>query len=105
MVSAAQGQSLLVGEGGEIVRMHPVHHESDERAPLLLWPEHAHAGQLREFFGGISGQLRIVRENSRTFDLLEIINRGGESDRAGDVWRARLEAVRRFFEGALLQGD
>jgi uncharacterized membrane protein YsdA (DUF1294 family) len=31
MVPAAQGQALLIGEGGKIVRMHPFHHETEQR--------------------------------------------------------------------------
>ena len=105
MVTAAQGQSMLIGEGGEIVRMHAFHHETDERPALVLRAEHAHSGQFGELFGGISGQLRIVRENRRSSDALEIINRRGQSDRSGDVGRASLEAVRRFLECALLQSN
>ena len=35
MVSAAQGQALLVGESREVVRMHALHDESDERATFM----------------------------------------------------------------------
>ena len=44
-------------------------------------------------------------KNRRASDPLEIIDRGSESDCAGDIWRARFETVRRFFEGAFLESD
>ena len=80
MVPAAQGQALLIGEGGEIVRMHALHDESDEGATFLLRSEHAHSRQFGEPFGGISCQRRIVRENSWPANFFEIINRGGEAN-------------------------
>ena len=103
MMSAAQGQPLLIGESGQVVRMHALHDEADERAAFVLRPEHAHARQFGEPFRGISGQRRIMRKNRRASDPLEIIDRGGKSDRAGDIRRASFETMRRFLEGAFLR--
>ena len=97
VVSAAQGQSLLVGKGGEVVRMHALHHETNQRSAFALRPEHPHPGQFSEpSIRGIGGQLRIVLEDPRASDVLEVIDRRGEADRAGDVRRASFKAVRRL---------
>ena len=45
----------------------------------------------------------MVRDRG-TADAFEVIDRGGESDRAGDIRRAGFETVRRFFIGAFLEG-
>ncbi len=50
-------------------------------------------------------KLRVVFENCRPPDLLDVINRGCEPDRAGDIWRAGFESMRRFLERALIKSD
>ena len=51
----------------------------------------------------VIGELRVVLENRRASDSLEVIDRRGQTDRAGDVRRAGFESVRRFLERAFLE--
>src|SRR5213592_1762680 len=44
-------------------------------------------------------------ENCRPPNLLDIINRGCKPDRAGDIWRAGLEPMRRLLERALVESN
>src|SRR5207247_9384329 len=44
-------------------------------------------------------------ENCRPPNLLDIINRGCEPDRAGEIWRAGLEPMRRLLERALVESN
>ena len=97
MMPAAQRQPVLIGEGREIVRMRAFHDEADQRAASLVRPEHAHPGQFGEPLCGVAGQFRIVLENRRASDALEIIDRRRQPDRAGDVRRARLETGAALF--------
>src|SRR6266545_1925174 len=98
-------QPILIRERGEIVRMRCVHYKSYERAALFLWTKDASARQFADALGCISRKLRIVLENRRAPNVLDVINRGCESDRARDVWRASLEPVRRFLERAFFERD
>ena len=103
MVSAAQRQALLVREGCQIVRMRRFHHETNQRATLPGWSENAHARHFREALDRVCGKLRIMRENFGAPDSFDVINRGRESDRAGNIGSARLESMRRLLERAFFQ--
>src|SRR5918996_3142742 len=50
-------------------------------------------------------KLRVVLENCRAPDLLDVINRCRKSDRACYVGRASFESVRRFLKCALFERD
>ena len=63
MVPAAHGQTVLIRERGQIVRMRSVHHKSYERAALSGRPENARAGQFSEALGCVTRKLRVVFEN------------------------------------------
>src|SRR5438445_2091285 len=83
--------------------MRCVHYKSYERAALFLWTKDAGSRQFREALGCITRKLRVVLENRRPPDLLDVINRGCEPDGACDVRRTSFEPVRRFLERALFQ--
>src|SRR5207302_2746884 len=85
--------------------MRRFHHETYKRATLRRWSEHTYPGQFGKTFHRVASKLGIVRENCGASDPLDVINGGGETDRAGDIRRAGLESVRRFFEGAFFQGN
>src|SRR5262245_42186379 len=51
------------------------------------------------------GKLRVVLENGRPADVLDVINCSCETDRASDVWRPAFEPMRRFLERALFECD
>ena len=105
MMSAAQGQPLLIGESGQVVRMHALHDEADERTAFVFRPEHSHTRQFDKPFRRISGQRRIMSKNRRTSDPFEIIDRGRKPDRARDIRRAGFEAMRRSLESTFLESD
>src|SRR5439155_23776606 len=105
MMSAPHGQPVLIRECGEIVRMRRVHHKSNKRAALFLWTKHASSWQFADALGCITRKLRVVLENRRAPDLLDVINGGCKPDSACDVWRTCFEPVRRFLERALLESD
>src|SRR6185369_2812050 len=50
-------------------------------------------------------KLRVVLENSRPTDALDVINCSCETDRARDVWRPAFEPMRRFLKRALFERD
>src|SRR5438552_15160137 len=104
MMPAPHGQAILIGECGEIVRVRRVHDKSNKRAALISWPENARAGQFSETLGRIARKLRVVLENCGAPNLLEVINRCREADRASDVWRAGLKPMRRFLKRGFFQG-
>ena len=68
VMAAAQGEAVLVGVGGEIVRVRPVHDEADEAAALAARAEDAHAGNLREAVDRALRELRVVREDALAAD-------------------------------------
>ena len=105
MVSATHGQPVLICERREIVWMRGLHHETNKRATVLTWSENTHSRQFSQTFHRITSKMRIMFENCRAADPLDVINRGGEPDRAGDVRCARLKSVGRFLERAFFQGD
>src|SRR6266496_1844473 len=98
MMPAAQSQSILVGERCEIVWMCCIHYKPDKGAALFGWSENTHSGQFRETLGCIASKVRVVFKNCWASDLLDVLDRGREADRAGDVRCASLKSVRRFFE-------
>src|SRR5207248_9427065 len=105
MMPTAHGQSVLVRERGEIMRMRSVHDKPDKRAPLFLWTKYTGPRQLADTLGCIMRQLRVVLENCRAPDSFDVINRRCEADRACDVGCSCFEAVRRSLKRALLKSD
>src|SRR4051812_33958695 len=85
--------------------MRRIHDETDNRSPLSRGAKEAQARQIGHALGGVLSEPGIMLENLRATDLLDVINRGGESDGAGDVGRASLKTVGRLFIGALFQSD
>ena len=80
---------------------------SNERMPSRRCPapHQAHARHARQAVDAVAGELRLVRGDRVAAQPLDVVERAGEADRAGDVGRAGLEAVRRLLEGRLLEGD
>src|SRR5205823_7246012 len=105
MMPPAQSQSVLIGERCEIVWMCCIHYKPNQGAALFVWTENTHSGQFRETLGCIASKVRVVFKNRWASDLLDVLDRSREADRAGDVRCAGLKSVRRFFECALFQSD
>ena len=49
--------------------------EPNQRTTLLLWPQNARARQFADALSRVSRKLRVVFENRRSADALDIINR------------------------------
>ena len=62
-------------------------------------------GNSVEAFSRVVRKLRVVFENRRASDALDVINCCRQPDRAGNVRRASLESVRRFLKRALFERD
>ena len=75
MMPAAHRQPVLIRERGQIMRMRSVHDEPNQRTTLLLWPQNARARQFADALSRVSRKLRVVFENRRSADALDIINR------------------------------
>src|SRR4030095_14955142 len=85
--------------------MHALHDEADQGAAFFFRPEHAHARPFGQPFRRISGQSRIMSKNRWASNPLEIIDRGCESDGAGNIWRAGLKTMRCSLKSAFLECD
>src|SRR6266480_6250241 len=105
MMAAAHGQPILIRKRGQIVRMRSVHDKPNKRAPLFLRTKDARSPYVREAVSRIIRKLRVVLENCRASDRLDVINCGCQSDRASNVRCASLKPVRWFLECALFERD
>ena len=104
-MSTAHGQTVLIGERGQIMRMRRVHHKSYERPALFGWPKDTRPRQFPEALSCISRQLQVVFKNRCPTDLLDVIDRGCEANGVSDTRRTSFESMRRLLEHAPLEGD
>src|SRR5258708_24975182 len=105
MMYTEHSQPVLIRERGEIVRMRRVHDKPNEGTAFFLWTKHASSRQFGEALGCIARKLRVVFENCRPPNLLDVINRSGKADGSRNIWRAGLEPMRRLLERALVESD
>src|SRR5262245_7466314 len=105
MMSASQCQSVLVGKGREIVGMRRFHYKSNERTAFVAWSKNTCPWQFVEAIKCILRQLRVMFKDRRAPDSIQIINRGGKTDRAGDIWRPGFESMRPLLKRALFQSN
>src|SRR6266480_2939424 len=87
------------------MRVSCFHDKTDECATLVGWSENTHSGQFRETVRRITSKICVVFENCRTPDPLDVIDSGGEPNRAGDVGRAGFKSVGGFLERAFFQSS
>ena len=73
--------------------------------PLSGRPENSRAGQFSKMLGCVARKLRVMFENRRPSDALDVINCCRQPNRAGNVRCASLKSVRRFLERALFERD
>src|SRR5437763_2900728 len=85
--------------------MYRLHHETDQRATLCAWSKYPHSRQLFQAFHGVLSELRVVLENRRASNLLNVINGRFQTDSSRNIGRARLETVRRFLEDTSFKRD
>src|SRR6266496_3646127 len=93
MMSAAHGQPILVRERSQIVRMRCVHDKPNQRAAFFPWTKDASARQFADALGCIMRKVRVMFENRRSSDLLDVINRSGKADGSRYIWRSGLEPM------------
>ena len=83
--------------------MYALQVERKNAEPALAGLDQSQSGDARQPVDAVAGERLFVLEDVAAPELLDEINRGAQSDRAGDIGRARLEAVRRILELALLE--
>ncbi len=108
VMSAAQRDACLVGEGHDVVGVNVLEQKADEagmQAGSGLWAEEADVIQRGEFLVGIGGEVAVMVPDILAADAVEVIHRDAEADGARDVRRAGFELVRRLFEFGFVVAD
>src|SRR6266508_6590421 len=85
--------------------MRGIHHKSNQGAAFLGWSKNTCPWQFVQAIECITRQLRVVFENCCASDSIEVIDRRGQTDCTGDVWRASFKPMWRFLKHALFQSD
>ena len=85
--------------------MDAVDQEGQDAGLLARGADHAHAGDVLQRARAVLQQRLLVGVDARESDALDIFDRRGQRDCAGDVGRAGLEALRRRREGGVVEGD
>ena len=107
MMADAHRDLVLVEHGADIVRVHAVEVERENRrAAAGRPPTSCRPGMRDSRSTAVAGQrlLVLAGSSSRPISSMKSIA-SAEPDRAGDVRGAGLEAVRRLLELGLLEGD
>src|SRR5437879_5946821 len=105
MMTAAQGDAVLISHGDDVVRVNIFEQKTDEAGAIFFRAKETDVFQTRELFVSVSGKFNIVRGNFVTANVVEIIHRGGEADCAGNVRRAGFKSVWWFLPFALEKID
>ena len=95
-MSCANRDAAAIQDGADIVRVHIREVEAHDAATGLevTRSEYRDIANFVQNIEEVAGEGQLVRVNPVEADAVEIIARGGEADRAGDVRRARLEFMR-----------
>ena len=104
MVARAHGNTLAVEDGADVVRVDAVDHEGDDARLPCRRADDADFGNRVEQRGCVLEEVRFVALDVVHAQFGDVVDRGGEANRARDVGCARLEAFgdrreRRRFEG------
>ncbi len=99
VVAGADRDALRVEDGADVVGVDAVHDEGQHRGLALRRADQAHPGDGEDRLGGCLQELCLVGGDALEAELVEVVERGGKTDRALDVGRAGLEAVWRLVEG------
>ena len=102
---AAQRHAPLIGHRHDIVRVNVLQEKTHQPGPARFWPEQSDVVQPRKLIVRVGRQVLVVPENVLAPDAVQVIHRGMQSDRTGDVRRAGLELVRRVFVARLVKID
>src|SRR5437588_7532539 len=98
MMTTAHGETITIRKGGQIVRVRRLHHETNDPSPISLRAEHPQSWQFRHSLQRVSRKIDIVLKNFGAPDSFDVIDRGPQPDRSGDVRCARFKTVRRLLE-------
>ena len=95
MVSAAQGDALLVGDGDDVVGVYVVEGKTHHTGARCTGgrAEHSEAGKLVERGAGERTEVVVVGADGGAADGVDVIAGGGEGDGVSDVGRAGFEAL------------
>ena len=100
MVSGAHGDPLGIEDGAEIVGVHTVHHEGDDRALVGGLTDQAQPRDLAQRRGGLRQERLLVRLHRVDADRLQPVDRSAQTDGAGDMGRTGLELPGQIVPGA-----
>ena len=103
MMPAPQRQTAAVGERRHIMRMGAIQRKADGGAAVRLPSNQVQSGNFRQPFQGVGGETGIVFEDCVPPNPHEILDCGGQANRASDVGRPGFKPVRWLFEAALFQ--
>ena len=96
MRARADGDTLPVDHGGDVMRMCTIHLEGQDRAFLFRTPVDLHAVDPREFLSRVVEQHLLVRGDFSRVEGFHIVDRSPQPHGRDDCGRTRLELVRRL---------
>src|SRR5439155_6399286 len=85
------------------VRMRGAHHKTNDSTAISPRSKDVQSRHIGNSLQRITSKIDIVLKNFGASESFELIDRSRETDSAGNIWRARFETVRRFFERAFFQ--
>ena len=94
---------MLVEDAGDVVRMDAVDGERKDAETPLPRRYQPHARKPRQLRDAVFGERRLMRLDRIEAEMLDVIERRCEADRAGDIGRAGLKPCRRVLESRLLE--
>src|SRR6187455_519101 len=95
--------TLAIDDGPDVVWVDAVHHERDYGCFVTSRSNQPQSIHRLKTCGRVRHQGLLVRGNRVEPNLAEIVDRGVQGDRAGDVWRAGLELERQVGPRASLE--
>src|ERR1051326_2342337 len=105
MVAGANGNSIAIEHGADIMRVNAIEDERQHGSLLACSSDQAQAGNRAEYLLSVSQHLLFVGGYAIDSNLRNVIQRRTQSNGSGDMRRARLELVRQFVINGFLEGD
>src|SRR6185295_1670100 len=102
MMPGPYRDAMLVENGADVVRVHPVHDERKDSRSLARAPDEPNTGYSANPLVGVIQECLLVRGNRRPIDPGEVVECGSEPDRTLHVRRARFELLRNAGVGGAL---
>src|SRR5205085_1060259 len=97
MMTTAHREPVAIRKRRQVVRMRRIHDETDYSRAIFLRSDDAEPFNFSHSIQRIARKIDIVLKDFPTPNSFQIIDRCGETDRAGNVRRAGFETMGRFF--------